>query len=157
YRRALDEYGAAYETAKKPSLLYSIAKTHQKLGEFSEAYESYRRYLVEDHTLTPERRVQIEAKEAEALKQERVFDGLPPYLYRQQNRLAFVSLHSNNPDAKLQFLAATLEMDGWSWWTGPVQLEGEYWKTACKAPCNVPVARKPVYRISGEEIVSSEN
>lgn len=48
FEQALADFAIAYREDPDPSLLFNIAQSHWKLGQYEEAIEYYRRYLVEN-------------------------------------------------------------------------------------------------------------
>jgi hypothetical protein len=60
YREALAEYQALYAERQAPHLLLEMARTHQRLGDVSQAIDLYRRYLAAETARAPALRAEAE-------------------------------------------------------------------------------------------------
>jgi hypothetical protein len=62
YTEALKELEAAYAIKQPPSLLYSLARVHRRLGNASAALGYYERFLTAESDPNPEMKAQVEAE-----------------------------------------------------------------------------------------------
>lgn len=60
FTKALAELDAAYRLSPKPIVLYSMARAHQLLSHYREAYDLYQRYLAKEPNIPEQRRAQIQ-------------------------------------------------------------------------------------------------
>lgn len=155
YSAAEESYQRIRQTYNDTRSLYALAKTQQKTGQFYEAYQNYRQYLAQDPTLSPGKRELVHERAEGALLRHRTFDSLPPDLKKDARLFSFVAIETDNPAAKLQFLADSISFEGWSYWAGYMSITSEKWSTICKNECNKPVYRQAVLRITGDTIVPS--
>lgn len=80
FTKALAELDAAYRLSPKPIVLYSMARAHQQLNHYREAYDLYQRYLAKEPNIPEQRRAQIQGYIIEltaAAQQERVREQGP--------------------------------------------------------------------------------
>src|SRR5688572_22847231 len=67
---ALAAFERSYGARQVPAVLYNIAATQRALERWGEAAASYRQYLAEDLTITPERRAEVEGILAEIARRD---------------------------------------------------------------------------------------
>lgn len=94
-----------------------------------------------------------ELESAEKVFPSRRVDGIP------EDKIVWLKMSSNRSDIKLQYLHAQSEIELDSSYSYPFGAAGtvQRWRTACEYPCNDLVARTPIFRIVGEDLVTSKS
>jgi hypothetical protein len=80
YQEALDIFAKLYSEKRHPTYLRNIGRCYQNLGEPDKAISSFREYLHEATTITPDERKQVEGfiQEMEDLKRQQQAAAAPP-------------------------------------------------------------------------------
>jgi hypothetical protein len=96
YVEALKELEAAYQIKQPPSLLYSLGKTHRRLGNAKEALSYYERFLTAETNLIPAMKRDVDREIAEL----RVILGIEPPMLAPGPRASSDPYEDEQPGAR---------------------------------------------------------